>query len=45
MKILRDVMISLSKFGWPIAPLPADYAKAPPSGQEVPISSINHSTR
>ena len=43
--MLRDVMSSLSKFGWPIAPLPKDYAKALPSGQEVPISSINYSTR
>ena len=40
-----NVMSSLSKFGWPIVPLPEDYAKAPPSEQEVPTSSINYSTR
>lgn len=38
-------MCLLSKSGWPIAPLLEDHAKAPPNEQEVPILTINYSTR
>jgi hypothetical protein len=37
-------MSSLSKSGWPIAPLLEDRVKAPQNGQEVPISTINYLT-
>jgi biotin synthase-related radical SAM superfamily protein len=42
--VFKDGMSSLSKSGWPIAPLLEDRVKAPQNGQEVPISTINYLT-
>lgn len=43
--VFKDGMSSLSISGWPIAPLLEDHVKEQQNGQEVPVSTINCSTR